>query len=139
MDDMRRHEGVWVGTYTHVGAEGAVLDRHDSRVACSFPRSGPYAYRQENLFTWGDGRTASTEIGGILDGPRLRFDTETFTGEAWSSGGVVFLDTVRKDEPGLTFREVIVLGEGGAHRARTWHWFEAGRCVRRTLCDETRA
>jgi hypothetical protein len=34
--------------------------------------------------------------------------------------------------------EVIVMGEGGQHRARTWHWFRDGRLVRRTLCDEQR-
>jgi hypothetical protein len=34
--------------------------------------------------------------------------------------------------------EVIVMGEGGHHRARTWHWFREGRLVRRTLCDEQR-
>ena len=137
MTDLKRHEGVWVGAYTHLAGDGAVLDRHASRVTCSFPRSGPYAYRQENLFTWPDGRTEASDIGGILEGSRVLFDTEAFTGEAWSKDGVVFLDTARKDEPGLTFREVIILGAGGLHRARTWHWFEGGRCVRRTLCDET--
>ena len=136
MADLKRHEGTWEGRYLHVDADGAMLDRHASRVVCAFPRSGPYAYRQQNRFTWEDGRTEEADIGGVLDGGRLRFDTETFSGEAWSRRGVVFLDTVRKDAPGLSFREVILLGAGGLHRTRTWHWFEEGRCVRRTLCDE---
>ena len=44
----------------------------------------------------------------------------------------------RKDVPGASFTEVIVLGGDGKSRARTWHWFIDGELYQRTLCDEWR-
>ena len=134
--DLKQHEGTWRGTGFEVGAEGEATARFGTSVVCAFPRSGPYAYRQESTYAWPDGREETGVIGGILDGGKLRFDTEDFRGEAWSRDGVVFLDTARKDAPGLSVREVVFLGTGGLWRSRTAHWFEDGRCLRRTVCDE---
>ena len=76
---------------------------------------------------------------GFDRGDHLWFDTPTFIGKSWETqDGVVLLNLQRKDEPGAHFVEVIIIGDGGQHRARTWHWFKDGQLYRRTLCDEVR-
>ena len=44
----------------------------------------------------------------------------------------------RKDEPGVSFTEMIMFAPNRDYRARTWHWFRGGRLLKRTLCDEGR-
>jgi hypothetical protein len=44
----------------------------------------------------------------------------------------------RKDEPGVSFIEMISLSSDRRTRARTWQWFRNGDPFRRTLCDEWR-
>ena len=137
---MLRHEGTWEGTYTHLAADGAVLDRHASRVDCRFPDDGPYGYVQHNRFTWRDGREQEMVLNGTIRGDRMFWDTETFAGYAWETrDDLILLNLARKDEPGAHFIEVIALGETGRYRSRTWHWFRDGRLYKRTLCDEARA
>ena len=51
-----RHEGEWWGEYVHIDTDGAVLDRHASRLVCAFPDSGPFDYHQTNAYTWNDGK-----------------------------------------------------------------------------------
>ena len=139
MPGMVKHAGLWEGVYTHLDADGAEIDRHRAVVRCEFPDDGPYAYIQHNHFTWDDGREARVELPGVLRGDKLWWDTETFKGCAWETNfGLILLNLERKDEPGARFYEIIALGEGGAHRARTWQWFRDGQLYKRTLCDEKR-
>ncbi|WP_235945486.1 hypothetical protein [Thermaurantiacus tibetensis] len=139
MPSLLAHEGVWEGEYLHLDADGALLDRHHARVECHFPDDGPFHYVQRNLFRWADGRERSAELPGVLREGRLWWDVQAFAGCAWEGGeGVILLRLDRRDAPGLSFTEAIVLGEGGKERARTWHWFRGGRLVRRTLCAERR-
>jgi hypothetical protein len=139
MPAMFDHAGIWTGTYTHIAPDLTIIDQHESRVECVFPDDGPYAYIQHNLFTWADGRTARASLPGIFRDGRLWWDVETFYGSAWQSlDGEILLHLHRKDEPGASFREIILLGEGGTYRTRTWHWFKNGRLIRRTLCEEVR-
>ena len=139
MPAMLRHEGVWEGTYRHVDLDGRVVDEHASRVECVFPDAGPFAYIQKNRFMWTDGRVVELEFGGELKDERIWWDTDRFSGFGWQThDDVVLLSLDRKDEPGVTFTEVIVLAPDPAHRARTWHWFRDGRLYQRTLCDERR-
>lgn len=135
---MRAHEGVWTGTYTHLEASGVVIDQHQARVVCDFPPGGDPFYVQHITFTWPDGRVRRDRFDGRIDGDRIVFDTPTFSGAAWESGDLVLLHLDRKDEPGAYFVEIIVPAPGGASRARTWHWFQDGALIRRTLCDEVR-
>ncbi len=135
---MRAHEGVWEGCYTHLDAQGREVDRHDARVVCEFPASGPVFYIQHIRFTWPDGRVREDRFDGVIDGAVVRFDTPNFAGKAWESEGVVLLHLDRKDEPGAHFVEAIILAPDGQTRARTWHWFKDGVLIRRTLCDERR-
>jgi len=135
---MRAHEGVWEGSYTHLDAAGAEIDRRAARVVCEFPASGAPFYIQHITFTWPDGRVREDRFDGLMEGDVVRFDTPTFTGKAWESEGVVLLHLDRKDEAGAHFVEAIILAPDGQTRARTWHWFKDGRLIRRTLCDERR-
>lgn len=137
MPSILRHEGTWRGTYRHLDAHGGHEDQHESEVRCEFPEEGPVAYRQHNLFRWPDGREQRAVLEGELREGRLWWETPTFRGSAWEThGGLILLDLERLDDPGARFYEIIVLGDGGRRRARTWHWFKQGRLYRRTLCDE---
>lgn len=135
----RAHAGLWQGTYRHMDADGAIEQVLQSKVWCAFPSAGPIFYTQEIELTDAAGLVMRAAFHGLVRGDHVWFDTETFTGKSWETAdGVVLLNLQRKDEPGAHFVEVIVLGAGGHHRARTWHWFREGRLFRRTLCDETR-
>ncbi|MEO0996077.1 MAG: hypothetical protein AAFX58_01045 [Pseudomonadota bacterium] len=139
MDALRRHEGVWEGTYRHLDLDGHEIDRHGSRVECLFPGDGDVVYVQRNTFTWPDGRVERLAFDGRRDGERIVWDNERFRGHAWVAGGdVILLELGRRDEPDTTFTEIIVLKDGAEKRMRTWHWFRRGVPIRRTLCDERR-
>ena len=139
MPAMLAHKGQWKGTYRHLDDQGNIIDQHRSDVICEFPDNGPYAYIQYNHFTWPDGRESRSELPGVYRENRLWWDTETFRGCAWEThDGLVLLNLERKDEPGARFFEIIIMGETGDFRSRTWHWFKQGRLYKRTLCEETR-
>lgn len=139
MPALLRHEGVWEGHYQLVDLDGRLVDAHASRVECLFPDEGPFHYVQKNRFEWSDGRIREQSFGGRLEGQRIVWDTETFAGHAWvTDGGIILLALDRKDEPGATFTEIIVAGDDGDSRARTWHWFRDGAVYQRTLCNELR-
>ena len=137
MPAMLRHEGTWEGVYTTVNLAGEVTDRHDSRVVCEFPDEGETVYVQKNRFDWDNGDSFETEFGGILDGDRILWDNDRFTGYGWATEDDLVLLTLRRnDKPGEHFTEIIVLSPDGESRGRTWHWFRDGELYQRTFCDE---
>lgn len=139
MPAMVQHAGIWEGTYRHVDADGIELDCHDARIVCEFPTSGDIAYVQHNLFRWPDGREDRAMLPGTFRDGKLWWDLPSFHGYAWEThDGIVMLNLTRRDEPGAHFVEVIVVGETGDYRSRTWHWFRQGRLYKRTLCEEVR-
>ncbi|MFN7053950.1 hypothetical protein [Hyphomonas sp.] len=135
----RAHEGIWEGVYRHIAADGSEEGRFRSRVTCEFPDDGNVFYRQTTELWTPEGAHSAASFDGLDRGDHLFYDTPTFTGRSWETeGGHLMLNLMRKDEPGAYFVEVIILGEGGRHRARTWHWFREGQLYRRTLCEESR-
>ena len=137
MPAIYHHQGVWEGVYQVVDMDGRLIDQHDSRVECIFPEQGEVVYIQKNRFEWEDGRIYEAEFGGVLSGQRIYWDTPTFSGYGWqASPGIFLLELDRKDIPGASFSEAIVMGDSLKHRARTWHWFKDGMCYQRTLCNE---
>lgn len=139
MPAMLLHEGTWEGTYRFVDLNGKVIDEYASRIQCEFPDDGPWAYVQKNYYEWADGRTFETEFGGELQGDRLWWDTDRFSGFGWAThDNIVMLTLDRKDNPGESFSEMIQIASDGIHRFRTWQWFRNGRPFQRTLCDERR-
>ena len=134
----RAHHGVWKGTYRHINLQAQEEELIQSQVICEFPETDVF-YRQTIRLTHSDGKITHAEFDGYDQGDHLWFDTPTFIGKSWeTSDGVVLLNLTRKDEPGAHFAEVIIMGDGGKYRARTWHWFKDGQLYRRTLCDEVR-
>ncbi|MEM8986238.1 MAG: hypothetical protein AAGC95_05890 [Pseudomonadota bacterium] len=135
-----RHKGVWRGVYRHIDAEGRTLDVHESRVEVLFPEEGDWDYVQRNHFTWPNGREARAELPAVYRDGALWWDTQTFSGRAWETeDGAVLLNLDRKDEPGASFFEIILMGADDHHRSRTWHWFKDGKLYKRTLCEERRS
>ncbi|QMW21684.1 hypothetical protein [Sandaracinobacteroides saxicola] len=138
MPAMLAHEGLWEGTYRHLDADGALIDQHAAQVRCEFPDAGDHAYIQHNRFTHPDGRVTVSTLPGTLRDGRLWWDLPAFHGHAWDAGdGMILLTLDRRDEPGVRFHELIVMGDADT-RARTWHWFQGGTLIRRTLCNERR-
>ncbi|MDJ0919509.1 MAG: hypothetical protein QNI84_00150 [Henriciella sp.] len=135
----RAHEGTWTGTYRHIDLMGQEEELIQSHVVCEFPDDGKVFYRQTINLTHPDGSVIKAGFDGVDRGDHLWFDTPNFIGKSWETAdGVILPNLQRKDEPCAHFVEVIIMGEGGTHRARTWHWFRGGQLFRRTLCDEVR-
>lgn len=140
MPAMLVHEGHWDGWYRHFAADGTLLDAHRTRTWCEFPDDGPFHYVQHNWLSWDDGRTATYEFGGTLRDGKLWWQTDRFAGFGWQTGlDVLMLKLDRLDVPDAHYVEMIVLGEGGRTRARTWQWFQHGVPLKWTLCNEERA
>ncbi|WP_255454673.1 hypothetical protein [Parasphingopyxis sp. CP4] len=139
MPAMVKHAGVWEGTYRHVDTNGTEIDYHDARIVCEFPSSGDIAYVQHNLFRWADGQEQRAMLPGVYRDGKLWWDMPTFHGYAWETEDeILMLNLTRRDEPGANFVEIIVMGDIGDRRSRTWHWFKNGALYKRTLCEESR-
>lgn len=137
---LTRHEGEWRGAYVHVDEDGAVVDRHASHLECRFPDGG--GYHQVNRYTWPDGRRERIDFPARFEAdptPRIVFDTERILGHAWEvDERTIVLTWHYRADPGNHLYEMIQLSDDSTHRARTWHWFDGGRLVRRTLISEER-
>lgn len=139
MPALLRHAGVWQGTYRIVDLEGRTLDFHHSTIEVRCPADGPYAYLQRNHFVWPDGRELRVEHPGVYRDGLLVWDTPHIAGHAWQGDArTCILTWRRKDQPDSHLYELIVLADTGLTRARTWHWFRAGRLYQRTLIEEER-
>ncbi len=133
------HQGVWEGVYRHLAVDGTEEGRFRSRVTCEFPQKDGVIYRQTTELWTPEGTYSKAGFDGLDRGDHLFYDSPTFHGRSWETeGGHLMLNLIRKDEPGAYFVEIIIMGEGGKHRARTWHWFKDGQIYRRTLCEESR-
>lgn len=134
---LARHEGEWFGKYTYVDRDGKLLDRHASHLTCSFPEEGEHAYLQINRYAWDDGRREEFRFPATYKDRSIWFDTERITGHAWEvDDQTIILTWSYKSDPEAYLYEMIQLSPCGRYRARTWHWFEENRIVRRTLIDE---
>ncbi len=139
MPAMLLHEGWWDGWYRHYDLAGGLLDAHRVRTHCEFPDDGPWHYVQHNWLSWEDGRTAHYEFGGRLEGDRLVWQTERFSGDGWQSGeDKMLLRIDRADVPDAYYVEMINIAPDRQARARIWQWFQHGRPWKRTCCDEWR-
>ena len=139
MPTMLRHAGKWEGVYRHVARDFTLIDKHRMTTTCAFPAAGAFAYIQSNRLEWEDGRVEGRSFGGSFRNGLLHWNTDRFSGTGWETHhGIVMLRLDRKDVADAYFTEMIELSADGESRARTWQWFEGGKPVRRTLCDEWR-
>jgi len=139
MPAMLLHEGWWDGWYRHFDAQGRLIDAHRVKTLCEFPDHGPWHYVQHNWLSWEDGRSAHYEFGGRLEGERLVWRTERFSGHGWQTHeDTLMLKLDRADVPDAYYIEMITIAPDRQSRARTWQWFQAGRAWKRTCCDEER-
>lgn len=134
---LARHEGDWEGTYIHVDAEGAEVDRHASHLTCTITSDGDY--HQVNRYRWADGRTEEWPFPAAYRDGAIHFDTERMVGRAWEvDGRTVVLTWSYRADPDNYLYEMIQLSADGMDRCRTWHWFDGDELVKRTLIKERR-
>ena len=139
MPAMLLHEGWWDGWYRHFDADGGFLDAHRVKTWCEFPDEGEWHYVQHNWLDWEDGRSATYEFGGWLDGEKLVWETDRFSGHGWQSrADTLLLKLDRLDAPGAYYIEMIAISQDRQSRARTWQWFNDGQPWKWTLCNERR-
>lgn len=139
MPAMLRHEGCWDGWYRDVDLDGRLIDERRVRTRCEFPDEGEFHYLQHNILRWADGREASYDFGGRVDGTRLLWCTDRFTGFGWQTcEDTVMLRLERLDVANAHYLEMISIAPDNATRARTWQWFRDAKPWKRTLCDEWR-
>lgn len=137
---LARHAGVWAGTYTHIRPDRTIVDQHEFRIRVELPDEGPIVYRQYSHYRWPDGRTQDLEFGARYADRRLWWHTDRIRGALWALDDVtLYLTFTYGNDQGNYVCEMIQLSPDGAHRARTWHWFEDHRLVKLTLVDEQRA
>ncbi len=136
---LARNEGEWLGEYIYVDNDGNVTDRHQSHLTCRFPTNGEYPYVQTNHYTWADGRAETFDFPATYHDKQVWFDTPRLLGHAWEvDDRTIVLTWHYKANPKDQLYEMIQLSPDGQHRARTWHWFENGEIVKRTIIKETR-
>jgi hypothetical protein len=139
MPVLASHEGTWTGEYVHVDVAGTILDRHRADLSCSFPTEGEWPYYQINTYTWDDGRQDVIQFPASYRDKQIWFDTDRIEGHAWEiDDRTVMLTWQYKFDAGNYLYEMIQIDDARQNRARTWHWFEGGVLVKRTLIKETR-
>lgn len=135
---LARHEGVWEGRYRHLNPDGVEQETCSFRIAAEFPEQGA-AYRQTSQYWWPDGRTEQLMFEAQYADGRLHWDTGRIRGSMWALDDVsLYLRFSFSADPGAEVCEMIQLSADGGHRARTWHWFRAGKLWRVTLVSERR-
>ncbi len=139
MPAMLLHEGWWDGWYRDFDLDGNLLDERRVKTHCEFPDAGEWHYVQHNWLSWADGREAVYEFGGMLDGNRILWETDRFSGYGWQTHEhTIMLRLDRLDVPDACYIEMINLMPGADTRARTWQWMKDNAPWKRTLCDERR-
>ncbi|MDJ0557403.1 MAG: DUF3598 domain-containing protein [Microcoleaceae cyanobacterium MO_207.B10] len=139
MPVLYRHQGDWKGTYTVIDNEGNIIDKHNCHLTCQFPESGEYPYFQTNRYDWADGKKEEYQFPGIYRDKKIWFDTERLDGYAWEvDDSTIILWITYKGMADFYIYEMINISPDNNHRARTWHWFQNDKIVKRTIIKEER-
>lgn len=133
-----RHEGRWIGTYTHTTPSGVPIDSYEVRTLSEFPDDGSCDFRLNTHNVWPDGRESRGRFEANYRDGRLWFDGELI-GSTWEIDEfTVYLRFGYRADPTITVCEMIQISDDGLHRARTWHWFRDQKLFKITLTDERR-
>lgn len=143
-----KHIGMWEGSYTHIGPDGQVLDRHECRIEIGMHGS---FHSQRNTYTWrnDDGVVTKTEI---LDFPGmfdrdgvLWIENERISGRAMAldvDGTVVFYAGYKMAGgvgPAPDCYDVLrIFNEEETLRYRTWQVKSGEKLLKLVHVEETR-
>jgi len=139
---LKRHVGVWNGTYTHLDTHYEVLDQHDYTIKAECPDDDSCDYRQTSHYNWDDGRVLDFVFEASFNesGDRLIWDDGRIAGELWAiTPDTIYLHFSYTAEPHIKICEMMQLSACGTHRARTWHWMNNEKLFKITLVKEFRA
>jgi hypothetical protein len=135
MPHFSRHEGNWIGNYSHCTPQGQQLDRYEVRINAEFPDD----FRLHTHNVWPDGRDSRGVYPADFKDGRLWFAGELVGSLREIDDFTVYLRFSFRDAPDIDVCEMIQISQDGQHRARTWHWFRAQQLFQITLTEERRA
>ncbi len=139
MPNFARHEGRWIGTYTHTTPSGALIDRYEVRIFSEFPDDGSCDFRLNTHNLWPDGRETRASFDTNFRDGRLWFDGD-LVGSMWEIDDfTVYLRFGYRRDPSIDVCEMIQISKDGLNRARTWHWFRDEKLFQLTRTEERRA
>lgn len=139
MPNMVLNLGRWEGIHHHFDLDGNFLDEHKSEAECIFPARGSFYYIHKEVITRKDGQKEQDTANAVYQAGRLWIQNDKFEGSAWEAcSGVTLFNLIRKDNPRCSLKEMIAVEKGSASRARALQWFEDGKLVKRSLCNENR-
>jgi hypothetical protein len=137
---LRRHAGIWEGVYTHLAAPyWRLVGTQRFRIRAEVFDTGPVALRQTSHYWYPDGREEEVVYEAALrqGDDRLVFDTGRIRGECWAiEPSTLYMWYAYAGRPGTRICEMLQLSADGAHRGRTWHWFEDDVLRQLTLVHE---
>jgi hypothetical protein len=137
---LARHQGVWDGEYRKQTPAGDLIERHWVRCKVEVPPEGKIGFVLTTRYWYPDGRITNQQFIGDYAGNRsLAFDDGRISGwlrEIDDETVVMRFGFIAM--PALHVVEAIQIDASGDNRARSWHWFEAGRQTAVTLTDEWR-
>jgi hypothetical protein len=139
MPHFARHEGNWIGTYTHIRPTGELVDTYEVRIFSEFPTDGSCDFRLNTHNVWADGRETRAAFDTKFRDGRLWFDGVALIGSIWEVDDFsVYLRFGYRDDPSIDVCEMIQISDDGQNRARTWHWFRDQKLFQLTLTNEHR-
>jgi hypothetical protein len=140
MPNFARHEGNWIGTYTHITPAGDLVDTYEVRIFSEFPTEGGCDFRLNTHNIWADGRESRASFDTVYRDGRLWFDSDILVGSMWEVDDfTLYLRFGYRDDPAIEVCEMIQISKDGRNRARTWHWFRDEKLFQVTLTNERRA
>ena len=138
MPVMARHEGQWVGTYTHIDRAGALVDTYEVHCLSEFPDDGSCDFRLSTRNVWTDGRETTASYGADFRDGRLWW-RDGLTGWMQEIDDLtVYLRFGFEHDTSILVCEMIQISHDGQNRARTWHWFRDEILFQTTLTNERR-
>lgn len=138
MPHFARHEGQWIGTYTHTTPDGAVNDQYEVRIIAELPDDQSSDFRLITHNIWADGRESRGVYEAVYRDGKLWFDGDLI-GSMWEVDDMtVYLRFGFRHDPSITVCEMLQISADGQRRARTWHWFRDETLFQITLTKERR-
>lgn len=133
-DILRSMTGVWHGTYSVLGPDGAPIERFASRQEGLMEGTD---WTEKVTYLKGPGRTEVRHFHAIVDGDNAEFVDEDLWGSTARAGDVAIVFTFgRKSQPRERIVEVSM--PKGDYRTRLWQHFHDDRLVRLTVIEEQR-